>query len=263
VAAGPDWEHACGAAELELIERDRVLAAWYGETRPVPLPEEDGDAGRGPLSPVAFQAYEFPSARDAGTPPVAGVFAFPATSAAPLAYGFGAGATIGAALRRAWSELHQRLGFLWGEEIPCQVPPPAPSVDFHQETYLCPASHDRLRAWLAGEHTRFGPCLARPAQPVGRTAGRRYVDLTPPGGLAGLHIVKALPDAEIPLVFGHGLRAWPSLGAPPVARGASGPSGRLRAPTRIPMRCELTRARASMAGSSTSRREQCAFKPRS
>jgi hypothetical protein len=181
-----------------------VLAAWYGETRPVPLPEEAGDAGRGLLSQYAFQAYEFPSTRDEGTPAVAGVFAFPASSAAPLVYGFGAGATIAAALRRSWTELHQRLGFLWGEEIPREVPLPAPSVDFHQETYLCPASHDRLRAWLAGEHTRFDPCLARPLQPVGETAGRCFVDLTPPGGLAGLRIVKALPAAEIPLVFGRG-----------------------------------------------------------
>ncbi|HMJ16621.1 MAG TPA: YcaO-like family protein, partial [Polyangiaceae bacterium] len=58
VALGPSFVNACERAEWELIERERILRSWYGETRPVSLDGED--LGPCELREVYdFRAYRF------------------------------------------------------------------------------------------------------------------------------------------------------------------------------------------------------------
>src|SRR5262249_25030199 len=154
VAVGPDLAAACRAAELELVERHRVLASWYGEATPRLLEMADLDISIAPAQHYVARAYAF-TPETAGMPAVVGMFAFPREAEAPFAMGLAAGAAFGEAIARAAAELRQCLGFLWGETIPTEEPSFATNVEFHQEWYLRPASHARLRAWLAGEHRSY------------------------------------------------------------------------------------------------------------
>jgi hypothetical protein len=215
VALGRSLEAACRSAELELVERDRVLRSWYGETRPIALPDWRFESPPGPDAIYAFQAYEFPSpagqAETGAHSIVAGVFGFPvADQRFPLVYGFGAGTARTEALAHAARECQQRLGFLLGEEIPAAMPAFATTADFHQDYYLWPRMHERLRIWLTGGHTIHARTLARPDGPG---TGRLFLDLTPKTGLRDLRVVRALPGPEIPLVFGRG-HPWASRAVP-------------------------------------------------
>jgi hypothetical protein len=209
VALGRSWAAASSAAELELIERDRVLRSWYGCTRPIVLARAALTELSGLQACYDIEAYEFPAERQPG-PRVAGVFGFPRSHSAPLVCGFGAGLTLEGALSRSAGECQQRLGFLWGEQIPSAEPEFALQPEYHQEYYLWPGRHARLRAWLAGEHVRYAGVLTPLVESPPRE--RRFVDLTPECGIGGLRVVKAIAGDELPLVFGRG-HPWaaPSL----------------------------------------------------
>lgn len=206
VAAGASFEHASEAAFLELVERDRVLRSWYGALAPVRFREPE----LGPLarleSQYRFDVFEFPE--DGSDLSVVAVFGFPRAAGAPLIRGAGAGRSRGAAENRAIRECLQSVGFLWGEEVPAVEPAFATTADYHQEYYLWPESLPRLRRWLDGERRdvrAFSSTLAV------RSSGRRFADLSPPHLAGRLHVLKALPDGELPLVFGAG---HPFLDAP-------------------------------------------------
>jgi hypothetical protein len=217
-AAGASWADACSRARWELIERDRVLGAWEGETAPCRLPSMLCGMPRELEQYYDFEAYGFPSshAPRAFACEVAGVFGFPKMKAAPLVYGFGARATSAEAISAAAVECLQRLGFLWGESIPESEPPFAPTPEFHQEYFLHPKRHIELLAWLKGAH--HAP--RRAMTPIGETGqARRFVDLTPRGLRQKLAVVKALPQGERPLRFGrfpHGSGRVRELGFHPI-----------------------------------------------
>jgi hypothetical protein len=202
IAVGSDWEDATRRAGLELIERDRVLRSWYGDTIPerlelssTPVPEALG-------RDYEFESYLFPAAGVRGdTVTVAGVFGFPRREGVPLVFGLGARHGVQHALVAAASECLQRLGFLWGEAIPGELPPFSPTADFHQEYYLHPPHHAELRSWLAGAHGKFRGVLGLPSS-CGETC--HFVDLTPEALHSKLVVVKALPADELPLTFGYG-----------------------------------------------------------
>ena len=104
VAIGPDLAWATERARLELIERDRVLRAWYGELEPEAL----ALPGEPPASETyAWRAATFPT--DDEPEHVVGVFGFPLRDEAPLLRGFAARTTEGPSMaiaytRRAWRE---------------------------------------------------------------------------------------------------------------------------------------------------------------
>ena len=202
VAVGVDWEDATRRAGLELTERDRVLRSWYGEFTPQKVELSSGLVPRSLDQYYEFETYLFASAGaqcDATT--VAGVFGFPRFDSAPLVFGFGARCEVNAALAAATCECLQRLGFLWGESIPQDLPVFAPTPDFHQEYYLHPPHQIQLRDWLRGDHAKFAGVLADGPPEQGATY---FVDLTPEALQTKLVIVKALPASELPLTFGRG-----------------------------------------------------------
>lgn len=210
VALGTGHADACTRAEWELIERDRILRSWLGETRPVPVSDPLARAAL----PTAladvydFRACLFPAGEhdcSAERTAVAGVFGFPRWARAPLVFGFGARAVAADAFVAAGRECIQRLAFLWGEEIPSSDPPFAPTAEFHQEYFLHSRRHEALQGWLS----QGSDASARvpPISPSPSGSARRFADLTPASLRGQIAIVKALPRTELLLCFGRA--AWP------------------------------------------------------
>lgn len=203
VALQQTWEKACDRAAAELIERDRVLRSWYGESNPrrISLPESTVPDGLRTLA--RWTAYEMIPAADAvgtGITAVA-VVGTPHAELTPFAYGFAARTTVVEATRAAAAEAVQRFGFLVGEDVPRTAPSISATPDFHQEFFLYPPSQSLLHAWLDS---------GRVEQPSSPTAGQRtmnteirFVDLTPPHLRGALFVAKALCAAAEPLVFGE------------------------------------------------------------
>jgi hypothetical protein len=199
VAAALTFGDAARNARAELVERDRLLRSWFGRGIPPRLLE--------PIQGVPaiaehydVEAYDFPaqSAEDEAGLAVAGVFAFPKGPGTPLVYGSAAAATREEALGRATGECIQRLAFLWGETLPATPPEFEPTPGYHQEYYLCPQSHAALRAWLAGDNEE-----RRPLRRLRARRPWRFAVVTPEHLLRRLCVVKALPDEELRLAFGH------------------------------------------------------------
>jgi ribosomal protein S12 methylthiotransferase accessory factor YcaO len=201
VAGASSWASACSNARWELIERDRVLRSWYGQTRPLHCRElrlpslVDLDAF------YESCVYSFPGASAVCRGEVAGVFAFPKVAGAPLSYGFAAQPDLARAIRKAGRECVQRIGFLWGEEVSADEPAFVPNAEYHQEYYLRPHMHDALRAWLEGDHLRLA-CEIEPR--LGVRQPEEFVDVTMQHLRGSFFVAKILPRDELELGFGHG-----------------------------------------------------------
>jgi hypothetical protein len=148
---------AVNNAAFELIERELILRSWAGKGVPQQIEDRqlmDGLQGLSELYKI--DAYSFGSLgwKEAGKEVfVRGFFLFPLVKDIPLCYGFGASDNKEQALMKAKDECLQRLGFLWGEEIPKQEPEFAPNPQYHQEYYLYPEHHKKLKNWLLGKRT--------------------------------------------------------------------------------------------------------------
>src|SRR5262249_46891847 len=135
-----------------------------------------------------------------------------ASGSDPLVYGFAARDTVADAVAAAGSECLQRLGFLFDEPLPDSPPSPAPTPDFHQDYFLFPGHHQKLRGWLRGDHLAYRGCLGlgrsdAPEEPL-------YADITPPSLEGRLFVAKALSRSHVPLAFGLG-HPMLSSAAPP------------------------------------------------
>jgi hypothetical protein len=201
VAVGASWTMACRAAHWELVERDRVLRSWYGETRPCPLALPSLPWLGALEEYFDLLAYVFPEASGDRHGTAIGVFSFPRSDLHPLAYGFAADRTSARAFERAAAECLQRLGFLWGEELPTEEPQAAPTAEYHQEVYLQPRMCQRVREWLAGVHART-PCTIQ--QRADTSIAPEFADLTPEPLRGEVFVAKALPRCEVDLIFGRG-----------------------------------------------------------
>jgi hypothetical protein len=201
VAIHSDPVAACAAARAELVERDRLLRSWFGGARPERLPAGAVTSAEALAAAYDFESYEFPAGDRNATNQlrVAGVFGFPKRDHAPLVFGTAAATALPEAVARAERECLQRLGFLWGEAIPVQLPAFEASAAYHQDYYLCPHSHRSLRLWLSGEYADETSALFE----VPSTRALRFANLTPEHLSGRLWVVKALPDTELPLVFGR------------------------------------------------------------
>ena len=201
VAVGQSWRDACLRALWELAERDRILRSWYGEIDPVriEMPCEMIPIGLEEL--YSFEAYSFDEPVALREVHVVAVFGFPKDGDAPLLYGFGARDVRARAMGAAFGECLQRLGFLWGEQIPATQPQFFPTADFHQEWFLWPLTHQHLHGWLAGEHAKIGPVLIESRRGGSR---RVFADITPTELRSRVFVAKGIPRGELPLVFGRG-----------------------------------------------------------
>ena len=207
VAVASTRKEARHRAHAELVERDRVLRSFYGETRPERL-----ICASGSLLPASLDehyelvAYRF-AASDRGVEvprscggavQVVGVFGFPRRNDAPLLLGFGARSSLAQALAAAARESLQQLAFGWGEPVPAAPPEPSPTPEFHLDHFAFPLHHARLRAWLEGEHHGRGPKLPE------SHGSARFVDLTPSSLRNRLYVVRCTHQGVLPLTFGAG-----------------------------------------------------------
>jgi hypothetical protein len=211
IAAHWQRRDACRRAMLELIERDRVLRSWFGQIIPLPV------AAPQHLTEAFADSYDLqarllpqPLGDALAKVVVAVVVGFPRASELPLLRGFGAATTANEALEIAGRECLQQLGFLWGESLPGSDPEATPTAEYHQEAYLLPERHPRLRAWLDGAHGMYSETL-----PATRAEWIvRFVELTPPSLRGRVHVMKAVSPAALPLTFGRG-HPWCLDGLPP------------------------------------------------
>lgn len=189
VAIHQDFLRASNHAQFELLERDAVLASWYGltlphkkEKTPQPFPES-----------YQVELYFFETLNGLHT---AMALARPKKEGIPLLYGFGTEKGPEQAEAKAHSELIQRIGFLFDETADENMPF-EPSALYLQEFYLRPENQHRIDSWLNGEHGAKGRSL--------KNATINFIDLTLPE-LKNYSIVKATSEDVIPLIFGKGYR---------------------------------------------------------
>ncbi|MBX3211348.1 MAG: YcaO-like family protein [Labilithrix sp.] len=213
VAIHADWSRACQRALWELAERDRVLASWYGYTRPERIDGEVAEVA-GATASYEWSAWAFPEESRAGSfsrgLEVVGVFGFPTRPAAPLALGFAARPDRRAAVDAATREAIQLLAFLWGEPIAEPAPRVEPTAMGHLDFHQARSRHPQLRAWLAGEHVRYvderphGAPRRHGASAEASDAGEvLFADLTPAWLSGGPRVAKAVCTAAHRLVFGE------------------------------------------------------------
>lgn len=197
VALYSSWSEACRRASLELVERHLVLASWVGGTITHTFPAESTRL----WSLTRFYdvtGIAFGSQAIAGSERpviVSGYMLLPKSNSSPLVFGFGAGFTREESLAKAERETIQRLGFLWGEEIPSSDPEFQASHLYHQDYYLQPERRKVLEGWIAGKHHQKNS-FAMPA-----VLSIEYADLSSPGR-PELFVAKAMAREAIPLVFG-------------------------------------------------------------
>lgn len=192
VALGQDWADACALARAELLKRDALLRAWYGQT----MPKQVGDCAHGFAAELAglyeFESYELPALSEH----VVFSVAFPKSPNAPLLLGLACGAAIHEASDAALSQCLEKLGFLWGEAIPEAEPRFSCSADYHQEYYLWPPKAQVLRDWLGGAHRDYAVGVPAP-EPAEFT----FADL---GASGERRLAKGLSAACLPLTYGQG-----------------------------------------------------------
>lgn len=196
VAAHTSWRNACKNALNELYERDTIIRSWYGEIVPKKLSIPKNFVPKEWFKIYDFEAYSFPNSTPSE---VSILIGFPKLKSSPTIYGFGSGSSEANALLSSRKECFQRLGFLWGEDIPKKSPNFSPSPDFHQEFFLYPPNVKLLKSWLSGGHTKYMSNIKKPSPAKYKTL---FFDLTPPHLRGKLYVVKAFDPDAIPLVFG-------------------------------------------------------------
>jgi hypothetical protein len=202
VSLNAGWSQACAGAARELVERDRVMRAWLGQTVPVRIGNDAGSSLLSGARSYEWRTYLFPGPEApamGGELEVVGVFGFPRVEGRPLVSGYGARAERAEALVAAQKEALQLLAFLWGEPLPDRAPDPLPAPMTHLETYQMRDCHPVLRRWLDEGHAEH----YRPSPRADADGDRsvRFADLTPPW-LEGQHVARALCPAAIPLIVG-------------------------------------------------------------
>lgn len=199
VALHDSWHEACLTAAKELIERNLIMNSWLGITQHkiIALAERNRFSALNDLYETVHVDFGTQIAMNFDRAlHVTGTFLFPKNLANPLVFGFGSGTTADNALGKAMDEAAQRLGFLWGIEIPNQLPDFSPSSAFHQDYFLMPQNHALIRNWLNGAHAKTQGSLAPPI-------AFDFVDLTPANTPIDMKLVRAISRSVAPLTFGY------------------------------------------------------------
>ena len=193
-------EATCRSALSELAERDHLLRAWYGFTAVTPVAPPTGMLRTWAQEHYEVLACVFSTPSSAHVHSAA-LLAYPHDAhRAPLLFASGGGSSTDEALARAERELLQRLAFLWGEDIPAQVPKASATVHYHQEYYLVPSNHRLLRDFMLRGHGQYKqPTQLKPFD----VRQVRFVDLRMPGFPESLCLVRAVGGDALPVLFGQ------------------------------------------------------------
>lgn len=189
VAIHQTYAQAAEHAEKELLERDAILASWYGLTKPQKLQIDKGPFAES----YQFELYSFDTKNNFFTTMT---MAKPLKANIPLLYGFGCDRSLEAAQKKSTEELIQRIGFLYHEAREVDLPF-SPTAFYLQEFYLNPDNHPRLEKWLAGEHYT----KVFEAQQFATRAEICFLDLTS-NELENSVVLKAISEQTIPVIYG-------------------------------------------------------------
>lgn len=205
VALHKTWEEACRRAAFELVERHLVLSSWVGLVRPLVTMEGSGRSALNSLRQtyevkrVHFGTQSIRCLNATLGVTVSAVALLPRDPAAPLILAFGAAETSKESLMKAEAEAIQRLGFLWGEELPTELPEFSPTNLYHQDYFLRADQRDKVEAWLNGVFYRGSGDKAEST--LDKTLSVSFVDLSAYPEL-NLKVARAICPEMIPLVFG-------------------------------------------------------------
>jgi hypothetical protein len=193
VALETDIDLAFERAKRKLVARDAVLKSWFGGQRPLGMVRSAWEAPA-ELAPLYhFDTFELQCFSGWAASMVVG---WPRNvKRDPLIFGYGAGRKTREAVQEAGMESLQRLGFLWGEDLPKSEPVFAPTSSYHLEMYLRPAGIKRFEDWLGGKHEASGQAPAK-------SPSFAAEDITPEHLKGRLTIVRARSAAIMPLAFG-------------------------------------------------------------
>jgi hypothetical protein len=193
VALETDFDLAFERAKRKLLARDAVLKSWFGGQRPLGMVRGAWDAPTELVPLYHFDTFELQCFSEWTAAIVVG---WPRNAKRdPLIFGYGAGRKTREAVQEAGGEALQRLGFLWGEDLPKSEPAFAPTSSYHLEMYLCPAGIKRFEDWLGGKHEVVGQSLTK-------SPSFAAEDITPAHLKGRLTIVRAHSAAIMPLAFG-------------------------------------------------------------
>ncbi|MCG8671274.1 MAG: YcaO-like family protein [Pseudomonadales bacterium] len=197
---------ACQAAGLELIERDQILASWFGLSRPAVVNSiliED-------ISESFSAHYKIKCARLSEDNVtlfdrkvfVFGIFLIPEQNTHLPFFGYGAAFTQDAAILKCKSELLQQVGFLAESKPTLEPVEVSPVPEYHLAYFSNPEHFDQIFHWLNGDYYKPNcrrlftqtPKIEYAVLPVGceKAATNDQV-----------FVVKAFSKELIPLIFGQ------------------------------------------------------------
>jgi len=198
VAVQRTFEKAYQGAVCELVERHLVLSSWYFQKRPEKLSFKPTKELLALSNIYRCDAFHFGSMQiGQNLVNACGFFLIPKIEGIPLVYGLGADFDQSLAILKSQKECIQRLGFLWGEEIP-KIPPEVTSTpDFHQEYFLTPKGTVLIENWLYQD--RKDECSDEAS-----CMDFKIINLTPAIAKNNFKLIKVIGEKIIPLTFGPG-----------------------------------------------------------
>lgn len=202
VAAHTQRSLAEKSALFELMERDRVLRYWFLQIQPTLVHATRGDVPASFLKEYDFFSFSFPCLEKESGVEVVGSFAFPFEPKNPFFYGFGAADSLEQALQKSKREAFQRFGFLYGEEIPEQLPELSLSPHYQQEYYLTRQGQNAISRWIFGESEFLGHGFIEKAALSEKNI--QFEDLTPLSLQQKVFVVRAHSSDALRLTFGQG-----------------------------------------------------------
>ncbi len=192
VAAGIEFQDCAMRAAAELFERDRILSHWYVQHPPRLLNQKvaslDFLSDDYELSFHVFSERPFV---------VTAIFGFPRKHQRPLIFGMSSDSDLNRSLERASAELLQRLAFLIEDEVSETDPDFSATPNYHQEYFLVPKNHARIRNWL------FKPPQSDFKEEAIGLSDFRFVDLTPEDKNGKICVLKAMCPKLVQLTFGR------------------------------------------------------------
>ncbi len=197
---------ACESASLELVERDQVLASWYGASCPQFIETaliNDISSKLEAFYMTVCVRFNDELAFANGKPVfVYGVFLLPRDNHHVLHMGFGAAFDEELGILKAKHELVQRLGFLSDAEPVEELVEVEPTPDFHLEYFLQAHTYGHIANWINGKF------FQKEKKRTPSTENQIDYALIYGGNknntaATDFFVVKALSQNLIPLVFGN------------------------------------------------------------
>lgn len=209
VAAHPSKETAVQSATLELIERDALMATWYGKKVVKALPDDYlvqviGNRLRSWQS-AGYKVTVLDITTD--TVPVVLVLIHSPLKCPALSSGSAAAATYEIALRKAFAEA-ELMALSWSKRKSRGITPEEVStVDDHGMLYADPA-YSHHAAWLLdAEHLTTVPEAIMSVEEALLCINPCVVDMTPVRPRTGLQVVRTIVPDLLPINFGYGTEA--------------------------------------------------------